>query len=71
MNIYILEMTNYTGKSGVSIPWDSRFYLGEEGEHLAQTCLQTPLVWGVSPWARHHALCPHGAEEGEKVGTRG
>lgn len=41
MNMHILEIMNYTGKSG-----NSRFYLAararQEGEYLALTCLQTP-----------------------------
>lgn len=68
MIIYILEIMNYTGKSGFSRAWSSRFYLEEEGEPLAQVCLQTPGALGPR-W--DHSLCPSDAEEGEKMGTGG
>lgn len=56
MNIYILEIRNYTGKFGFSMAWNSRFYLPEPaGQSKAGSdILQTP---GTTP-------CVRGAEEG-------
>lgn len=51
MNIYILEITNYAGKSGFSKTWNSRFYLPDPAkQRKVSTWLRHPcrhlVVWG-------------------------